>query len=128
MTAAETLRRAADIMRDRALGAERGPWYWEALGEKRYPQRVSSEGRCVIVAECFISPEHRPFEAEHIAAWHPGVALALADWLDLICEFVANMPDLDRDHIDYEPCDDYACQIKYAALAVARIYLGEATT
>ena len=79
---AEIIRRAAALMRERASGCEPRRWHWEALGEKRYPQRVSSDGNVALIAETFIDPAHRPFEAEHIASWHPLVALAVAGWLD----------------------------------------------
>lgn len=50
-------------------------------------------------------------DAEHIASWHPAVALAVADWLDKEAAWVdlgaANSPDNE-------------------ALAVARAYLGRA--
>ena len=79
---AETLRRAAALMRERASGCQPRRWHWEALGEKRYPQRVSSDGNVALIAECYIDPVHRPYEAEHIASWHPLAALAVAEWLE----------------------------------------------
>jgi hypothetical protein len=79
---AETLRRAAKLIRERAGGCEPRRWHWTALGEKRYPQQVRSDGNVAIIAECYIDPVHRPYEAEHIASWHPLVALAVADLLE----------------------------------------------
>lgn len=82
MTLVDELRQAAALMRERAGGCESRRWHWEALGEKRYPQRITSEGNVSLIAECFIDPSHRPFEAEHIASWNPIVALAVADLLE----------------------------------------------
>jgi hypothetical protein len=56
---------------------------------------------------------HR-FDAEHIASWHPAVALAVADWLDLIANWRG--PDGERRWDQSDSCD-------FAALAVARAYL-----
>jgi hypothetical protein len=50
--------------------------------------------------------------AEHIASWHPGVALAVADWLDQI----ACMVELDAEMFGRVGCDE--------ALATARAFLG----
>lgn len=50
---------------------------------------------------------------------------AVADWLAVTAEFVDAYPDLQRPHVDDEPCGDYACRIKHAALKTARTYLGE---
>ena len=111
---AETLRRAAALMRERASGCQPRRWHWEALGEKRYPQRVSSDGNVAIIAETFIDPAHRPYEAEHIASWSPPVALAVAGWLDIEAAIAGRgLPD---DSGSVHP-----------ALRVARAYLGEAT-
>lgn len=93
-TTAETVRRAATLMRERASGCEPRRWHWEALGEKRYPQRVSSDGNVALIAETFIDPAHRPYEAEHIASWSPPAALAVADLLEEIAR-----------QYDAAPCD-----------------------
>ena len=112
---AETIRRAAALMRERASGCEPRRWHWAALGEKRYPQRVSSDGNVALIAETFIDPAHRPYEAEHIASWHPLVAAAVADLLD----GEARMTDLRGNSVEGATFD---------ALNVARAYLGEAAS
>lgn len=122
-TLAETLRRAAALMRERAGGCEPRRWHWEALGGKGYPQRVTSDGNVALIAETFIDPGRRPYEAEHIASWSPPVALAVAGWLD------SRAGDADsatpaNGSWDLTWCDDPP-GIK-AALEVARAYLGEA--
>ena len=103
---AETIRRAVTLIRERAAGCQPRRWHWEALGDKRYPQRVSSDGNVAIIAETFIDPAHRPYEAEHIASWHPLAAVAVADWLEAAADG-RSVTDL--------------CH----ALAAARAYLGE---
>jgi hypothetical protein len=108
-TPAETIRRAAALIRERAGGCEPRRWHWKALGEKRYPQRVSSDGNVALIAETFISPEHRPYEAEHIASWSPPVALAVAEWLDDAAEAYDAFPGSVPGH----------------SLRIARAYLGE---
>lgn len=115
MTPAEELREAAGQMRERALGCETRRWYWEALGEKRYPQRVSSEGNVALIAETYIDPSHRPYEAEHIAGMNPLVGLAVADLLDAAARVVDGAP---ASEVDGMPL---ACR---TAVYAARAYLG----
>ncbi len=50
---------------------------------------------------------------------------AVADWLVVTAEFADAYPGLQRPHVADEPCDDFACQIRHAALKTARTYLGE---
>jgi hypothetical protein len=59
------------------------------------------------VADCAIE------DAEHIASWHPAVALAVADWLDKLADFCA------------EAKPDPASHWIAPALKIARAYLGE---
>jgi hypothetical protein len=112
MTPAGELRTAAKLMRERAEGCEPRRWPWEALGEKKYPQRITSDGNVSLIVECFIDPGHRPYEAEHIASWHPLVTPAVADLLDKI----AWMVETDSDLLGRIGVDE--------TLAVARAYLG----
>ena len=109
-TPAEIIRRAAALMRERAEGCETRGWHWEALGEKRYPQRISADGNLSVIAETFIDPAHRPYEAEHIAAWSPPAVLAVAEWLDDAAEAYDGFPGSVPGH----------------SLRVALAYLGEA--
>ena len=69
-----------------------------------------------LIAECYIDPAHRPYEAEHIASWHPLVALAVADWLDAAAERAERPGALALHSLSPGP------------LAVARAYLGETET
>ncbi len=111
---AATMRRAAALMRDRAEAIPHGPWHWQALGEHGYPQRVVNEG-AYLIAECFTGPDARLVEAEYIASMHPGVAAAVADWLDDEAERAERPGALAHHSLSPGP------------LAVARAYLGETT-
>ena len=72
-TAAETMRRrAARLMRERATEATPGPW----MQDDDYPGDVTAGERESVVTGAYAA------DAPHIAGMHPGVALAVADWLD----------------------------------------------
>ena len=134
----ETLRAAAALMRSRAEAA--GQWnadvepgdslhLWVEDFDPSDPSGQTAMQRVVGGADA-------PW-SEHIASWHPAVALAVADWLDgarcgLHC---------DNDGTRWPHCsrcddsgDDHNCPPRTTcehtkdyrrALAVARIYLGE---
>ena len=87
---ADTLREAATLIRERANAATPGPWH--VCDE---PEWSEEDGRGVC------GPAHEPIarlaedwyepdpgeptaenDADHIASWHPAVALAVADWLE----------------------------------------------
>ncbi len=107
---AEVLRRAATLMRERAEAVRAGaaePDMWFGPEE--------------LVEEFVNGSQHEmgdpQSDAEHIASWHPVVAVAVADWLDALAEFPT---------FDVEP--EYADQIRAtitAGILVARAYLGE---
>lgn len=100
---AETLRRAAALMRERAEAATPGPWTARPTSTTH---SITGHGRNVVV-----TPQTRVSEpnTQHIASWHPAVALAVADWLDT-----------EANHIE----SGYG-QRGGQPLAVARLYLGE---
>jgi hypothetical protein len=80
------LRRAANLLRERATGATPGPWE----GYARLPVVLApreewdlGEGRQRIAHMCMPYREERKWaNAAYITLMHPPVALALADWLD----------------------------------------------
>lgn len=79
MSAAE-LREAAALMRSRAEKATGVTHHWDAL-----PAGVGVAR--VFCGQVFIAKTDETLggggsNAEHIASWHPAVALAVADWLD----------------------------------------------
>lgn len=114
---AELLRRAAVLMRERAKAATPGPWHldgpwWIDTGE--YDMVTGHDRKAVMVPG---EPTANPSNAEHIASWDPTVALAVADWLDLMAE-------------DYAPywSKPYAAPfvpVIEKAYRIARAYLGE---
>lgn len=105
---AELLREAAALMRERAEAATGMAHRWVALGGSVAVGRVFC-GQ-VMVAKTDETLGGAPFNAEHIASWHPAVALAVADWLDSAAS----------GYVEAEPLID-------AALVVARAYLGRAS-
>lgn len=122
---AETIRNAATLMREHAKAATDGPWAWEATGDKdnswalglvcdesEQPIRGQLEhGQGVVVDGVCESINGHLSDAEHIASWHPGVALAVAAWLE-------SAVDDPRCGCSLPNCADPD------ALAVARAYLG----
>lgn len=105
---AEMLRRAASLMRERAEGATSGGPRWETG-----PDEMHGPSHAIVYpadsdsAVAFAASDN----AEHIASWHPAVALAVADWLDA-CALV---------------CEVKADAVKHHALTIARAYLGESS-
>jgi len=107
---ADLLRRAAKLMRERADAALSGPWVTDGaeIHEMETGERLWV-GETLDIED----REQGEWNAQHIASWHPAVALAVADWLDYVAEnpmFVGQIP-------------------KYStfAQAVARAYLGESS-
>ena len=98
---AETLRRAAALMRERAEAASDGPW-----SNRRGPAEHVIDAWDVPIATVDTRENRR-----HIASWHPAVALAVADWLEQVAE---DGPFL-------------TAQVKDKAATVASAYLGEAS-
>lgn len=92
---ADLLRRAAQAMRERAEAATPGPWTYDgnpsgAVWPLPYPATlayVQPRRDELPVAYAIPNGDVIPTgtqvaNAEHIASWHPAVALAVADWLD----------------------------------------------
>ena len=117
---ADILREAAALMRSRAGSVEAAavPTPWRAL------PRLDSENFGWVVASGVVDADYDntvavcsfDFEggtSQHIASWHPAVALAVADWLDR----VASMWDTTS---GFPPFDVLAVD----ALYVANTYLG----
>lgn len=127
MTAVDELREAARLMRERAEKATPGPW--DRPLNVRYKNVVTAskpddeprdyvgdrpERCCVATVPTWSTGRHTRVRSgrdlEHIASWHPGVALAVADWL-------------------LETAEDWRLEVtpqctEDAALVVARVYLG----
>lgn len=83
---AEVLRQAAALMRERAEAATTGPWRVGAEGSEgsRVNPRTGDkreDSRWIASVNGRVQPEDGR-NAQHIASWHPVVALAVADWLE----------------------------------------------
>lgn len=99
-TPAETLRKAAALMREKAEAASLGPWHEMCLGSEgcmvlnngrlRERKHVSFSGRKEWKAD------HA--DAEFIASMHPLIGLALADLLD---DSAAYYEGLSADEADF---------------------------
>lgn len=124
----DLLRRAATKAREVAEDATAGTWW---AGGVWWDTSVDGEGRKVhkpmptvghggtgadLIACTFRNDQA---DADHIALWHPDVALAVADWLDVAA---AESDCAEGDPLAFlNFLGDDAC----AALAVARLLLGE---
>lgn len=100
------LREAAALMRERAEGVTPGPWTKDSGWSFTAPPPEGWEGPYVV------AETRQRNDAEHLHAWHPGVALALADWLDRVHQNLSTYNAMN--HLD--------------AFAVARAYLDRPTT
>jgi hypothetical protein len=106
---AELLREAAALMRTRAETASGGPWSADEDDTSAFNEWAiwsPSAGHDFALVET-------GHDAEHIASWHPAVALAVADWLDEV-------------HADLSTYNATTTRAKHA-FAVARAYLGTAS-
>lgn len=110
---ADTLRRAAKEMREQAeaavLACGDEPWLFD-YGYPGYDVRNSVGVK--------VSENSTEETAEHIASWHPAVALAVADLLDSIASF--------REHLLVEE-GFFTPPEPDLVVALARAYLGEAS-
>jgi len=109
---AALLREAAAKMRERAEAATYTamPWGVDEIGAVWAQE---ADGRPVP-----ISSRSTDQNAEHIASWHPAVALAVADWLDDTA--TAN----ERVGVMFASVLNGRNALNQKALAVARAYLG----
>lgn len=129
MSDADLLREAAALMRERAWAATPGPWWvhraqpevvWygdEALTYRldEHPDAATNiewDQWAASTGQLSWGDLREQTDAEHIASWHPNVAVAVAAWLD--------------SHADIHTlrtCDE-RLTAPCPALAVARAYLG----
>jgi hypothetical protein len=107
----ETIRRAAELMRKRAKAATKGPW---TIADSYPNALVVSDDYSLTVAEVNdLRPDATVKDAAYIAAMHPIVALAVADWLDSVASAFHPLTTP-------QPHGEVG-----QALAVARVYLKE---
>jgi hypothetical protein len=115
----DTIREAARQMRARADAATPGPWYTTS---------ESARYGGLVTAPTADYPEHDGYGGhpigesmsaatrDHVAGWHPAVAITVADWLD------SHAADLASANGDRNACDSPGDL--GMALRVARAYLG----
>ena len=118
MSAAE-LRQAAETLRVRAAAASTGPWESFVLGSEGYavvadrPETERRRSRVRVARFGWEDWDTDKANATWVATMHPGVGLALADWLDWT---------FDQGHEG--DADDSGCSECAPALAVARLING----
>lgn len=137
------LREAAALLRQRAQAATPGTWSADAdaayadadLVPDGQGGEILPEGGPMEVAYCYRN-EHtgeRAANAAYIAALHPGVGLALADWLDESADAARCFQKARRHEAQFLPDHSHDRVIadmerRYAApLKTARAYLGKTT-
>lgn len=121
-TSAETIRRAAKLMRERAEKAHPGPWDFETevggfgpVGCVMVPFSPHYPGARSGLTSYTPLGTQNASTAEYIASMQPSVAMALAEVFDKF----AWMGELDPELFGRVGCDE--------VIALARVYLGEVT-
>lgn len=133
------LRQVAAEIRALASAATPGPWKADVLGSEGYAVTEALPfrplRRPVRVARCgYESWDTDKGNAEHIAAWHPDVARAVAVLLDgSACEYEANVYDSAAGPRHHGDCDaligdqvpDFGCHCFDAAFGFVTAWRGE---
>lgn len=117
--ALDLLRRAAALMRERAEKATPGTWQANPDGLVwANPPRLGDP----------VSGSTEIEDAQHIASWHPAVALAAADWLEAEAR-IHDAPDAVRSGMEKATGQEWEVRATVSTLplaaAFARAYLGE---
>lgn len=126
---AEILQRAASLMRERAEAARNNnPWMVDSDRPNVVldPDKPGNDWDGLMVCEVPLADDGLVDfpTVEHIASWHPAVALAVADWLESVAGACSPpVPESALDVVDAGRMITDA-DAKHA-LAVARAYLGE---
>jgi len=126
LSPAEELRAAAELIRDRAEAATPGPWHAFSHSQDWYVGSSFGQVTTGVHDEpgsdelVLIERDHA--DAEHIAGMHPGVALAVADWLDAEA---AEYDELDASTQAFLAGDHGGDPDR--AIVVARAYLSSST-
>lgn len=86
MNAAERLRQAAKMLRESATNATDGPWEASVATNPTYVAQVGhlAQRDPSYIASCGPASVGGWDNSEYIAMMHPGVALALADHMDIL--------------------------------------------
>jgi hypothetical protein len=113
---ADTLHRAAALLRQRAVGGTPGPWEVDAAGTHEVSVRRANatwEQVACYTGYAAHDKDAARVDADYIAIVHPGVGLLLADLLDRAAQRAEVVYETAIDEIAVEP-----------HLAVARAILG----
>lgn len=145
MTAVETIREAATLMKEQATRAQSAvgdePWHFVSLG---WGEAHGTTYTVESTAGAHIAEGVTEEVAEHIASWSPTVALAVADMLDLAATHEERSGDdcgqgyVGSGYGYVDPScsvcgtpDEYAepwpCETVKRALTAALTYLGQAS-
>lgn len=107
----DILRRAATLMRERAVAATPGPWDADVMFVVGQVQGGRPGGEVIAEAHYTIPREERhrhTSDANHIASWHPLVAFAAAEMLE-----------------EFARLDDQGIHPPTSVVTLAKRYLGE---
>lgn len=122
--------RAATVVRDAKEAATPGPWTIVKRFNRKHPAVVA--GAELVTPERTKGITLKHSWTLHNETWNaltnPDIGGPLADLLDLAERFVAAYPGLVREHVDGEPCDDFACGIVTHIRDLARTLLAEEAT
>jgi len=110
MSDTDLLREAAARVRETATAAAPGPWHMDE------GQRIYAEDGAYVTSPW--TNDERDDDLDHIALWHPGVALAVADLLDSEATHHVDDPSFERD-------TDPLCDTWPHAVRIARALVGE---
>lgn len=123
---AARLREAARQMRINAEAATTGPWEAWSGSEAGGGEYISAADGYTLGIDPGLSGDvgwaRARLDAEHIASWHPVIALAVADLLDAMSEAHIHIPGSDSEKLVY----DMPGMENSPAMKVADAYLGGA--
>ena len=116
------LREAARVLRESAtIPSDRGPWSWRVTGDRKWAVVIRDDGEWMAQ----VDDDDR---AAYIATMHPGVGLALADWLDDVAKSWAPHFEDDEPALDFDGHPirfEETCDAR--SLALADLILGGAS-
>lgn len=135
LTPAQEIRAAAKLLRERVA---RVPHTWRLVGEQIVAVGTDALAGMDVIGHCVV-----PERAAYVVSMHPGVALAVADWLDLVADHAdmelyeatadaeccdtpgacSGHPGIPTCNRCSEPFPDY-CHCWDAPLVLARAYVG----
>ena len=125
-TPAAELCAAADKLRKLTESATPGRWEAEELPPNEHHKHPAhwvkteyDDGDGYTTSQVVADCPWRQADVDYIAAMHPGIGAALADWLGAAADMAKAYPEMAHDH-DRPACDDYACDLMSRAITLAR--------